>query len=150
MSVNWQNIDRSLECIIEELNTEKFVIVGAGVRGCFLKEKLEERGLFPQCMFDNNESLWGERESDVIIHRPVKLGEDTDYIIAIDNVVARDEVRTQLIDLGIEEKNIYIYYESNYQFWRELDAAYYQREISALYKATFDTEMDWENPNTYN
>lgn len=150
MSGNWRELDRSLTWILDNVNVNEFVIVGAGVRGKQLVDKLLERNMVPQCIFDNSEKLWGNNKAGVSIQKPIKLTESTDYIIAIDSVKAREEVKTQLIDLGIEERNIYIYYGSNYQFWRELDDTYYQREISALYKVTFDKEMDWENPKSYN
>lgn len=150
MSGNWQELDRSLAWILDSININDFVIVGAGVRGKLLNDKLCERNIVSRYIFDNNEKLWGNTENGVSVQKPIKLTESTDYIIAIDSVKAREEVKAQLIDLGIKEKNIYIYYGSNYQFWRELDAEYYQREISALYKVTFDKEMNWENPKTYN
>ena len=146
----WKTMDRSLYFILKNLDSKKVVIVGAGFRGKELEKKLLDNQVYPLCFFDNKKEIWTDNKQCIPIQGLTNLPGDIIYIIAVDSKTAQEQLRNQLLALGINEKMIFMYYASNYEFWKNLDSKYYQDEISALYKVAFDKEMDWKNPKTYN
>ena len=59
---------------------------------------------------DNNSSLWGKKLNDILIAEPesaLKLPKDVQIIIA--NEMHYEDIRKQLIDIGIEEKRLHVF-----------------------------------------
>lgn len=151
MAGSWWNLDRTLDYILKETGSKNIIIVGAGNRGRSLARKLMDKGVTPIGFFDNNLKKKGELEvENISVYIPTKLQDNTNYIVAVDDKLIQQQLKNQLLELGISESVIYLYDGKNYGYWKNLKPEEYKNEISVLFKETFGREMNWDNPRTYN
>ena len=143
-----------LDNIMEKAeNADMVVIIGAGTRGTELLSYLEEKSITVAFFFDNRDKLAGKKIHGVEIVKPYRVvgGGKCLYIIAVDNLVYRDELFTQLVDMGITEDDIVVFNcYWNYDFISQLDKKDYKKQLEKRYYKVFGREIDWENPVTYN
>lgn len=143
----------SLSHILERAkNADEVIIVGAGTRGrellaCFEKEQ----SVSVKHLFDNNENLIGSSIRNVKVVRPYKIKEaKCIYVIAVDEVKSREELRLQLEHLGIMRDDIVSYCDRDYDYLANLDEKYYKDVLQLMYYEQFGKQINWENPVTYN
>ncbi len=145
-------VKRSIDYILKRIkDTDKAVIVGAGKRGHELLECLEEWHVNAIVYFlDNNEALMGHDIHNIRIIKPCKI-DGCIYIIAVDSMDSRKEFFDQLQKLGVEKRDIIIYYAfRDYEYLSNLDEKYYEDELQEMYWERFGKRIDWKNPVTYN
>lgn len=132
--------------------SNSIVIVGAGARGQDLFERLKENLISVTFFFDNDDNLTNCSIENIPILKPYKIkGENNIYIIAVDSVEIREELRTSLLLLGISQKDILTYdCYWNYDYLTGLDESGYAKEIEKRYYKIFGKKIDWKNPITYN
>lgn len=134
-------------------NADKVFIVGAGDRGQELLGFLQrEEEVYVEAFLDNNSEITGKRRGNIEIRLPYK---DNDsyciYIIALDTEEYRETLKNQLMDLGIKEKEILMYYRyRTYDYLSNLDKKYYQDELQEMYFERFGKKINWDHPTTYN
>ena len=146
-----------LASIIESCSVaESIVIVGAGNWGKELFESLGEIRKKVTRFFDNNDEKTGMNIGEVIISKPYNVSVSKClYIVAVEHGQARKDLFKQLVELGINEKNIVIYNslsnsEYVYEYVKKLDEKEYPRVIESLYYKEFGHKIDLKNPKTYN
>lgn len=134
------------------MEAESIIIVGAGVVGKGLNGILKHKGKMVKEFFDNNEKKIGTKIDDLEVKRPYKLfGEKLLYIISVRNLLAKQELFNQLVQLGIDEENIILYNDlSDPDYIRELDENEYPNVVNSMYLRIFGHEIDFNNPTTYN
>lgn len=145
-------MNTSLNCIYKRIQeVDEIVIVGAGYRGKELWNHLTEVGASITFFFDNNATPESVIENIKVIS-PCKVEEkNCVYIIAVDAVASRRELRSQLLELGIKKEDIMTYCQRrDYDYLSNLDERYYQDEIQAMYYEKFGKKINWQNPVTYN
>ncbi len=143
-----------LNCILKKAqDTGVVAIVGAGKKGKELLMHLENNNSISiVAFFDNNEKLTGKSINNIKIVKPYKVQESNClYIIAVEAKKRREELRFQLLELGINAENILDYYDyRDYDYLSTLDEKYYQEEISGMYYERFGKPINWQSPSTYN
>lgn len=146
-------LKRSLNYVIKRAEeSDKIIIVGAGKRGKELLNYLKkERTIKIEGFFDNNEMITGSFIENFPITKPFKANGKCTYILAIDKREYRNELCNQLLGLGIEKKNIIIYYGyRDYEYFCHLKEEYYEEEIKEMYYEKFGKKLNWDKPVTYN
>lgn len=140
-----------LERVLQKAReAEQIVIVGAGKVGRELLTHLkDEDGVVIHAFMDNNKAIVGNSIDNIKIIAPCKI-ENTLYIIAIENYESQQAIHMQLMELGVNEEFIIVYYRfRNYGYLKSVDEKNYKEEISEMYYDRLGREMDWENPVTY-
>lgn len=106
--------DRHKKVFIESLSSEsgksKVVIFGCGNYGYGAYRWMQNENISIAAFMDNNSNLWGTNLNDIPVMNPIacsKLPDDMKYIIANDKYA--DDIKTQLLGLGIKEENLYIF-----------------------------------------
>lgn len=128
------------------------IIVGAGNRGTELLTHLQGNDdISIKCFFDNDEGKIGGALNAIEVKKPFKGTEDGIlYIIAVDSLVIRHQLQTQLEELGIDSDNIVSYCKRDYEYMSTLNEKFYQDELQAMYYERFGKKINWQNPVTYN
>ena len=96
--------------ILNKVSGKEAVIFGAGARGKATCQLLLQNGVTMNAVCDNNMSIWGMELYGKKVYSPkecVQRFKNSKFIIA--NKFHQDEIKSQLLDLGIEEKDIVIY-----------------------------------------
>ena len=146
-------VKRSLDYVIKRAEeSDKVIIVGAGKRGQELLNRLRMiKSVKIDRLFDNNESIMGIFIEGIPVTKPVKANEKCLYVIAVDKTEYRKEFLLQLVNLGIEKKDIIVYYSCrDYEYIRSLKEEYYEEEIKEMYYEQFGKKLNWDSPVTYN
>lgn len=147
-------MNRSLKYIMDRAKRgESVIIVGAGVRGKELLEHLlKESAISVEAFFDNNEALEGSSIKNVKVLKPCRLKDKNYmYVVAFDKASLRQELRSQLQELGIQKKEIVTYYYfRDYDYMSSLDEEHYRDELDEIYYECFGKRMNWQTPVTYN
>lgn len=144
--------NKELEKVIQKAKiADKVVIVAASRCGRELIELLEEENVRVDVFFDNDEKKEGTLIRGIQVVKPYKLaGENILYIVAIDSIKGQEELKKQLLSLGISEEHITrSYCEKDDEYYSSLDEEFYKEEISKQYKGLFERELNWNNPTTY-
>lgn len=95
------------ELILSKAMGEETVIFGAGIRGKATCELLLRNRIVIKAICDNNMSIWGTELYGKPVCSPKECAQrfkTGKYIVA--NKFHKDEIKRQLMELGIEEKNI--------------------------------------------
>lgn len=95
------------EFILNNVSGKETVIFGAGARGKAACQLLLQNRITVNAICDNNMSIWGTELYSKKVLSPkecVQQFKNSKFIVA--NKFHQDEIKNQLIDLGIEEKNI--------------------------------------------
>lgn len=132
---------------------KKIFIVGAGVEGKKLYKILKQNKINVIGFLDNNDELVGKEIDSVRIYKPFKWQEEEiGYIIAIKDKKKRQELSSQLINLNIDEKNIFLYNRVgiNPEYNEKAEEDEYKDIVNNLYLEEFGHEINFENPKTYN
>ncbi len=85
----------------------RVVVFGAGFAGKQIIETLSDYQARVEFICDNDEKLWGKERYGMEIKPPRMLLNDRDISIVIGINKCRFEVKKQLLDLGIQEQNIF-------------------------------------------
>lgn len=127
----------------------RVIIVGASVTGRKLLKLLEKEGVKVSAFFDNNIELQNQKIDDISVLSPKNFNYDSClYIIASINY--HDELREQLLQLGIKPGNIIGYHASAvYEYYKNLDSLCYEREIKNKYKLRMGQELNLDNPHKF-
>ena len=145
---------RSLDDIQKRARAaDSVIIVGAGKRGRELSKYLANDDLISmEAFFDNNAQLSGSHIENMKVMSPHKLEkENCVYIIAVDALNLRRELRVQLQELGIPDEEVIAYYHNrDYDYFSSLDERYYADELQDMYYECFGKEINWERPISYN
>lgn len=88
----------------------KVVIFGCGNYGFDAYKNIKSKKISIEAFIDNNSELWGETLEGIKIIPPekIKMIEDNLYVV-IANELHHQEIKAQLINMGIKEKSIVIY-----------------------------------------
>lgn len=143
----------SLDYIIKKARkAQRVIIVGASRSGKQLMRYLQNEKIDIEAFYDNNKELCGKDIEGIKIINPKNLKgivKKAFYIIA--SVNYKDELERQLHEMGIQEEEIAIFYpEKSYQYYSDLEEAYYGAEIQDMYYRRFGHYLNLENPSTYN
>lgn len=95
------------EFILHRVSGEETVIFGAGARGKATGHLLLQHRIVINAICDNNMSIWGTELYGKQVYSPKECAQrfkNSKFIIA--NKFYKDEIKKQLIELGIEENNI--------------------------------------------
>ncbi len=145
------------ECMLNEVlheckRAEKIFIVGAGNTGRELEKILKRQKQKVEEFWDNNPEKEGTEVDTVKIYKPYRCCEENSlYIIAVNDAIIKEELYMQLLDLGINLKDIISYIDlPNPEYVKELDEIRYQDAIESLYLKSFGRVLNLENPLTYN
>lgn len=106
-----EKIDQSEDYIREMIRwIDKYpvIIVGAGKRGQALAISLILSSVSIESFWDNDKNLWGNKIFEISVECPGSLiRQDGKYIIA--NKLHAAELKKQMLEIGIEETDIYVY-----------------------------------------
>lgn len=97
------------EYILNKVAGKETVIFGAGARGKTACQLLFRNKIIVNAICDNNMSIWGTVLYGKKVCSPkecVQRFKNSKFVVA--NKFHKDEIKKQLIDLGIEEKNIVV------------------------------------------
>lgn len=95
------------EFILNKVSGKETVIFGAGARGKAECQLLLQNGITVNAICDNNMSIWGTVLYGKKVYSPkecVQQFRNSTFVVA--NKFHQDEIKNQLIGLGIEENNI--------------------------------------------
>lgn len=98
---------QQIKVVIGEPGQYSLVIFGCGFYGYNSYRWLKRRGYKIKVFMDNNKTLWGMRINGIPIEDPQQAGdmqEDTRYLIA--NEQYGEEIKKQLLEIGVSEPNI--------------------------------------------
>ena len=98
------------ERLLHSVKGKKIIIFGLGAYGNSLMEYLYNYDINIHALCDNNAALWNTEKHSLPVYSPTectRLFPDNTYIVANKN--NSQDIRKQLLDLGINEKNICIY-----------------------------------------
>lgn len=104
--MEWQQMEQKISMLTPE---EEVAIFGTGNLGVLVNEYLKQNGKAAVAGIDNNSGKWNRRIDGLMILMPgegAKKYPDAVYIIA--NAVHADDMREQLVQLGIREKQIIV------------------------------------------
>lgn len=129
-------------------NEKKVAIVGAGVRGKELIDKLALHGKAVDAIMDNSDALCGKTINGIDVQEINNLGTNYIYVITPKSTDAQIQLQKQLVGLQISEEkmlmyDIYEYYKSIYELGK------CKEELSFIYLKAFAREINWENPSRY-
>ena len=133
-------------------NQKSIVLFGAAETGKYILELLRNQGADIQCFCDNDLSLQGKNVNGVKVLSPADAAQQYfDALFIIASVNYRKEIQKQLIDLGIDNKNIVSFlWNKGYDYYKNLESAYYEDEIQDTYFKLFGYYLDLQNPKTFN
>lgn len=128
------------------------LIFGAGEVGKMAKERLEETGYSVKAFSDNNPKKWGMNFAGIPIISPMEIQPDQYDLFAIGLYKHVEDVKQQLIELGVEENCIIIpitppakiYYNNKIIVNKMSERCYYLLKISeddASYEGVPDKEI---------
>lgn len=136
------------------LTASYLAIVGAGFWGeKIITDLQKEREDFDQVsvvVFDNKKA--GQMLCGYPIGSPCLLDDDRYfYVIASGSDEIRGTLYKQLINIGVKDENLAIYYPGlqNYIYLSRLPESDYHETIDDLYFERFGKRMDWTYPKTY-
>ncbi len=101
---------KNIRDVIGKPGEHPIVIFGSGHYGCEACKWLEEEDYSIACFADNNQALWGTTVSSVAVISPGHAKDRFNmakYLIA--NEKHSKEMKAQLLNMGVEEKDICIY-----------------------------------------
>jgi len=94
----------------EKVAGRQLVVFGCGVWGKSLLKLLLHREEMVLCCTDNNESLWGtELEGHKVLPPDAVVEKYPDALYVVANRYHSDEITMQLKDMGVQDKDIYIF-----------------------------------------
>ena len=115
---------------------KKRIIFGVGDLGKELWQRMQKCGIEIECFCDNNEGLWGKTQEGKFIFSPLEAyakNRESIFIITVFNHT--EDVKKQLLDMGVLDENIYIWTSENY-----LDEA----DKENCEKKKHDKELWWQ------
>lgn len=104
------DIKRKKEWLLNAVKGREIILFGLGAYGNSLIEYLFNNDINIHALCDNNAALWNTEKYGLHVYSPIectKIFPDNIYIIANKN--NSQDIQKQLLVLGINEKNIYIY-----------------------------------------
>ena len=130
---------------------ERVILFGAGQYGRQLVGQLAERGIHPYAIFSNFPEKDGEAIDGIPIMKPCppEAGKDALYVIALANEDICDDLKEQLVSLGVPASSILFYEEARYTYFASLTPEKRKAVLTELYQEQFGREMDWEHPCRY-
>ena len=143
------NSDWSL--LINNLGNKKIVVFGTGNAGSRLADILFRKGFQIDVFFDNDLKRQGGIFKGSPVVEPQKLGENTAYIVAIEDNNLSMQLSDQLIQLLIYEKDIFVFNRSTYiDYVNGASKDDIEFELSKMCKSKFGENFNIYNPHTYN
>lgn len=105
-----QEREQRMKKIIGEAGEYAVIIFGCGYYGYNSYQWLKRHGYTIMAFMDNNQELWGTKIDDYLIESPQQVPKISAYVkYLIANEQHSEEIRQQLLDLGVKEKDICIY-----------------------------------------
>lgn len=95
--------------IIGEPGEYSIIIFGCGHYGYEACKWLESQMYRIACFIDNNQALWGTMINDIAVESPQEIAQSSTAKYLIANEMHSAEMKEQLLDRGITEKDICIY-----------------------------------------
>ena len=105
-----EDVISNLAVKVENDSSSKVVIFGCGNYGFDAYKNICSRNIEISAFSDNNSDLWGKTLEGIEIVAPEKIkmfGENMYIVVA--NELHHQEIRKQLIDMGIKTESILIY-----------------------------------------
>lgn len=147
-------MERTFDYVVERAKeAEQVVIVAASRCGREVLVRLKQRqNVNIVAFFDNDDKKEGATIHGIKVVKPYCLKNDNVlYIISVDTEKWRDELKRQLLAMGVKEEQITrCYCEKDDEYYANLDEKYLKDEISLQYYAQFERELNWDNPTHYN
>ena len=105
-------IEKNKRCILNNLKNKNVVIFGCGILGLEAVEELIRNKISIIALIDNNPEKWNKRIAGITVCSPqniVQKNRNARYLIS--NKKNTEEIKMQLIQMGVNERNILF-------FWR--------------------------------
>lgn len=107
-SINEKNLTDKNQNLLNEIKNNEIVIFGCGALGHKLTAFLFDNNIKINCYIDNNADLWGKKSQGIVIKAPETVKEmPTDVKLIVANVFHYEDMRKQLMEYGINDKDIY-------------------------------------------
>lgn len=140
-----------LNIIKRAKEAQKVIIAGAYLTGKELYYSLKESEIQTSAFFDNNVKLHGQEIDGVPIVSFTRLNADSClYIIA--SVNFHNEIREQLLKLGVKEEKILEYYPEGsyeYEYYKMINLQHYGNELCSDYELIMEPELNIAEPARY-
>lgn len=130
---------------------ERVIIFGAGHYGRQLIKQLTDRGIRPDTIFSNYPERDGEEIDGIPIMRPCppEVGKNALYVIALANMDICDDLKEQLVSLGVSDDSIISYEKVRYDYFASLSQDGRKAAITELYQKHVGRELGWDHPRRY-
>lgn len=92
-------------------NKRNIVIFGSGMNGKSIAQSLKARGIMPVCYADNEKDKWGTLVEGIAVKCPAEIDFGTVDAVVISpfKQTIVDEMRKQLLELGVQEETLLNY-----------------------------------------
>ena len=87
---------------------KKVVVFGSGFAGYEIISILRQKNIDVLCFVDNDSKLWGSEKYGIKIKDPDELRNIENVAVIIGTNNNTDEIKKQLLSIGIEEKNLFV------------------------------------------
>lgn len=137
--------------LVSNLKDRKIIIFGAGNAGRELADILSYKGFKVDGFIDNDRKKQGTKVGNIEVTAPGKAAYAAAYIVAVENNDVCSQLVKQLLQLDINEKDIFVFNRSVYlDYLRSAGKREIEFCLNKMCCDVFGEDFDMYHPRTYN